>query len=212
IITLAGLFSYIGLPKEQFPEVKFPSILITTIYPGTSPKDMEQLVTKPLEKQLKTITGVKKIKSNSVQDFAIVNVEFNTDQNVDLALQRVKDAVDKAKKDLPDNLPDDPRVTDIDVSQIPIMNVHISGDLSLDKMKKYADELKDEIEGLKEITRADMVGALEREIQVNVDLMKAEISNITFDDINRAIASENVTISGGSVDMDGIKRSINIIG
>jgi len=212
IITLAGLFSYIGLPKEQFPEVKFPSILITTIYPGTSPKDMEQLVTKPLEKQLKTITGVKKIKSNSVQDFAIVNVEFNTDQNVDLALQRVKDAVDKAKKDLPDNMPDDPRVTDIDVSQIPIMNVHISGDLPLDKMKKYADELKDEIEGLKEITRADMVGALEREIQVNVDLMKAEIANITFDDINRGIASENVTISGGSVDMDGIKRSINIIG
>lgn len=101
IITLAGLFSYIGLPKEQFPEVKFPSILITTIYPGTSPKDMEQLVTKPLEKQLKTITGVKKIKSNSVQDFAIVNVEFNTDQNVDLALQRVKDAVDKAKKICP---------------------------------------------------------------------------------------------------------------
>lgn len=212
IITLAGLFSYIGLPKEQFPEVKFPSIIISTIYPGTSPKDMEQLVTKPLEKQLKTITGVKKIKSNSVQDFAIVNVEFNTDQNVDLALQRVKDAVDKAKKDLPDNLPDDPRITDIDVSQMPIMNVHVSGDLPLDKMKSYADDLKDDIEGLKEITRADMVGALEREIQVNLDLYKAEIANITFDDINRAIASENVTISGGSIDMDGLKRSINVVG
>ncbi len=212
IITLAGLFSYIALPKEQFPEVKFPSILITSVYPGTSPKDMEQLVTKPLEKQLKTITGVKKIKSNSVQDFTLINVEFNTDQNVDLALQRVKDAVDKAKNDLPNNLPDDPGVTDIDVSQMPIMNVHISGDLPLDKMKKYAEDLKDEVEGLKEITRADMVGALEREIQVNVDIYKAEVANITFQDIIGAISSENVTISGGLVNMDGLKRSINVIG
>jgi multidrug efflux pump len=121
IITLAGLFSYNSLPKEQFPEVKFPSILITTVYPGTSPNDMEQLVTKPLEKQLSTLTGVKKIKSNSVQDFSVINVEFNTDQNVDLSLQRVKDAIAKAKNDLPDNLPKDPQVTDIDASQFPIM-------------------------------------------------------------------------------------------
>jgi multidrug efflux pump len=212
ILTLAGLFSYIDLPKEQFPEVKFPSILITTLYPGTSPTDMEQLVTKPLEKQIKSITGIKKIKSNSVQDFAIINVEFNTDQNVDLALQRVKDAVDKAKKDLPNNLPEDPRVTEIDVSQIPIMNVHIAGDLPLDKIKKYAEKVKDEIEGLKEITRADMIGALEREIQINLDMYKAEVANITFNDVAMAIASENTTISGGTINMDGLKRSISVLG
>lgn len=212
IITLAGLVSYNSLPKEQFPEVKFPSILITTVYPGTSPNDMEQLVTKQLEKQVSTISGVKKIKSNSVQDFSVINVEFNTDQDVDLSLQRVKDAVDKAKNDLPNNLPDDPQVTDIDASQFPIMQVNISGDLPLDKMKTYADDLKDEIEGLKEITRADMAGALEREIQINVDMYKAEVANITFNDIQMAVASENVTVSGGAVNMDGLKRSINVIG
>jgi len=212
IITLAGLVSYNNLPKEQFPEVKFPSILIATIYPGTSPNDMEQLVTKQIEKQLSTISGVKKVKSNSVQDFSVINVEFNTDQDVDLSLQRVKDAVDKAKNDLPNNLPDDPQVTDIDASQFPIMQVHVSGDLPLDKMKSYADDLKDEIEGLKEITRADMVGALEREIQINIDMYKAEIVNITFQDIQMSVGSENVTVSGGSVDMDGLKRSISVIG
>jgi multidrug efflux pump len=212
IITLAGFLSYNSIPKEQFPEVKFPSILITTVYPGTSPKDMEQLVTKQIEKQITSIVGVKKIKSNSVQDFSIINVEFNTDQNVDLALQRVKDAVDKAKNDLPTNMPDDPQVTDIDASQFPIMQVHISGDLPLDKMKKYADDLQDEIEGLREITRADMVGALEREIQVNVDMYKAEVARINFHDIQSAISSENVTVSGGQVDMDGLKRSISVIG
>lgn len=212
IISLAGLFSYNKLPKEQFPEVKFPSILITTIYPGTSPNDMEKLVTKQIEKQLGTLSGVKKIKSNSVQDFSVINVEFNTDQDVDLSLQRVKDAVDKAKNDLPSNLPDDPQVTDIDASQFPIMQVHISGDLPLDKMKEYADDLKDEIEGLKEITRADMSGALEREIQINVDMYKAQVANITFNDIEMAVKYENMTVSGGTVDMDGLKRSISVKG
>jgi multidrug efflux pump len=212
IILLMGLFSYNSLPKEQFPEVKFPSILVTTIYPGTSPNDMEQLVTKQLEKQIATIPGIKKLKSNSVQDFSIINAEFNTDQDVDLALQRVKDAVDKAKNDLPTNMPDDPQVTDIDASQFPIMQVHISGDLPLDKMKKYADDMKDEIEGLKEITRADMVGALEREIQINIDMYKAEAAHVTFGDIQQAIAYENMTVSGGSVDMDNLKRSVRVVG
>jgi multidrug efflux pump len=142
ILTLAGIFGYNSLPKEQFPEVKFPSILVTTVYPGTSPKDMESLVTKVIEKQVKSITGVKKVTSTSVQDFSLINVEFNTDQDVDKALQRVKDAVDKSKNDLPTNMPDDPQVIDIDVSQMPIMNVHVYGDYPLDKMKKYADDLK----------------------------------------------------------------------
>ena len=212
IITLAGLLSYIKLPKEQFPEVKFPSILITTIYPGTSPTDMEQLVTKQIEKQIKTIVGVKKVKSNSVQDFSVINVEFNTDQNVDLALQRVKDAVDKAKNDLPKNLPEDPQVRDIDVSQMPIMQVHVSGDYPLDKLKRYAEDLQNEIEGLKEITEAKLVGALEREIQVNVDMYKAQVANITFMDIENAIKYENMTISGGLIDMDGLKRAISVKG
>ena len=212
IITLVGLVSYNSLPKEQFPEVKFPSILIATVYPGTSPNDMEKLVTKQLEKQVSTIAGVKKIKSNSVQDFSIINVEFNTDQDVDLALQRVKDAVDKAKNNLPGNLPDDPSVQDIDASQFPIMQVHISGDLPLDKMKKFADQLQDEIEGLKEITRADMSGELEREIQINVDMYKAEVAHITLYDIQTAVQTENMTVSGGLIDMDGLKRSISVKG
>ncbi|MES2689675.1 MAG: efflux RND transporter permease subunit, partial [Bacteroidota bacterium] len=109
-------------------------------------------------------------------------------------------------------MPDDPQVIEIDASQFPIMQVHISGDLPLDKMKGYADDLQDEIEGLREITRADMVGALDREIQINVDMYKAEVANITFNDIQNAVAYENLTVSGGQIDMDGLKRSINVIG
>jgi len=212
IITLAGIMSYMNLPKEQFPEVVFPQILVNTIYAGTAPKDMENLVTKHIEKQVKSINGVKQVNSSSIQDFSMINIEFNTDVDVPVAKQRVKDAVDKARKDLPNDLTREPEVIDIDVSQIPIMNVHLSGDYPLDKLKDYADDLKDRIEGLKEITRCDIVGALDKEIQVDVDMYKMQAADITMRDIESAIKYENMTISGGQVKMDGLKRSINVVG
>lgn len=212
IITLAGLMSYNSLPKEQFPEVVFPQILVNTIYAGTAPKDMENLVTKHIEKQVKSISGVKQVNSSSIQDFSMINIEFNTDVDVPVAKQRVKDAVDKARKDLPTDLTREPEVIDIDVSQMPIMNVHISGDYPLDKLKDYADDLKDRIEGLKEITRCDIVGALDRELQIDVDMYKMQAADVTMRDIETAVKYENMTISGGQVKMDGLKRSINVIG
>ena len=212
IITLAGIFSYNSLPKEQFPEVVFPQILVTTVRPGTSPTDMENTVTKPIEKRMKSIAGVKKVTSNSKQNFSMITVEFNTDVKIPIAKQKVKDEVDRARTDLPNDLPSDPTVMDIDISQMPIMNVNISGDYPLDKLKKYADALKDKIEGLKEITRVDLVGALDREIQVNLDIYKMTVANVALGDVERAVSSENLTISGGEAKMDGLKRTINIKG
>lgn len=212
IITFAGISSYQSLPKEQFPDVVFPQIMVNTLYPGTSPSDMESLVTKQIEKQVKGISGVKKITSNSIQNFSMVTVEFGTNVDVAQAKQKVKDAVDKAKSDLPSDLPKDPDVIDIDISQVPIMNINISGDNDLVKLKKYADEIKDKIEGMKEITRVDMVGALDREIQINVDMYKAALANITMSDIEMAIKYENMTIPGGQIDMGNMKRSISITG
>jgi len=212
IITLAGILSYQSLPKEQFPEVVFPQILVNTLYPGTSPSDMESLVTKHIEKQVKGISGVKKVTSNSIQNFSSINVEFGTDVNVTVAKQKVKDAVDKARADLPNDLPKDPDVMDIDISQVPIMNINVSGDYDLNKLKDYCDQLKDNIEGMKEITRVDLIGALDREIQIDVDMYKAALANITLSDIEMAIKYENMTIPGGQVDMGNMKRSISISG
>jgi Cation/multidrug efflux pump len=210
IITLAGLMAYINLPKENFPEIKIPQIIVQTVYPGTSPENMENLVTKPIEKQVKNLTGVKKVTSNSFQDFSVVIVEFNTDVEVDKAKQDVKDAVDKARVDLPQNLPNEPEVKDIDLSEMPIMYVNLSGNYDLNRLKKYADRIQDEIEELKEIKRVDMVGALEREIQINVDMFRMQAAGITFDDIERTVASENFSASAGQVSMVNQKRIISI--
>src|SRR5688572_9568048 len=212
IITLAGLATYNALPKENFPDIVVTQIFVSTVYPGTSPEDMENLVAKQLEKQMKSIAGVKKITSNSQQDFSNVIVEFNTDVEVTVAKQRVKDAVDKARNDLPSDLPNEPNVQEINFSDIPILYLNVAGDYPLDKLKEYSDDLKDRIEGMKEITRVDMVGALEREFQVNVDMYKAQAAQVSMRDIENAIAFENMTISGGTVAMDGLRRSISVKG
>jgi multidrug efflux pump subunit AcrB len=212
IITLAGIGAYNGLPKEKFPDIVIPTIFVSTVYPGTSPANMENLVTKPLEKQIKAISGVKKLTSNSIQDFSNVVVEFNTDVDVPVAKQKVKDAVDKARVDLPNDLPKEPNVMEVDFSEMPILFVNISGNFDLKKLKVFADMAKDKIESLKEITRVDIVGARDREIQINVDMYKMQAADITMDDIYRAVNFENLTISGGVVSMDGMYRAVNIKG
>jgi multidrug efflux pump len=211
-ITLLGVMSYMNIPKEQFPEIVIPTIIVSTPYPGTSPEDMENLVTRPIEKQVKSLADVKKITSSSVQDFSNIVVEFNPGLDVAEAKQRVRDAVDKSKPNLPNNLPKDPDIKEFDISEIPIMNINLAGDYDLQRLKKFAEEAQDRIETLPGITRVDIVGALEREIQVNVDMYRMQAASVSFSDIERAISSENVTISAGNITNYGTKRTIRITG
>ena len=212
LISLLGLMNYYFIPKETFPQVVIPYIIVNTPYPGTSPEDMENLVTRPIEKQLKSISDVKKITSNSVPDFSSIVVEFDPDVTIPDAKQRVRDAVDKSKTDLPNDLPDQPQVLDIDLSEFPVMFINISGNYSLDKLKKFADIAQDRIEEVKEVTRVDIVGALEREIQINADVFKMQVAKVTFSDIERAVAAENLTISGGTITSHGVRNTVRVKG
>jgi len=174
---------------------------------------MENLVTRPLEKNVKSINGVKKITSRSFQDFTAIIVEFNTGIDVKDAKQKVNDAVDKTKRDLPvDPSFQEPTVSEIDLSEIPIMYINLSGDIPLDRLKKYADDLQEKIEGLKEITKVDIIGALDREIQINLDMYKMQAANLTFREIEQAVAANNLTYSGGNINLQGMSRSIRVIG
>ena len=183
------------------------------MYPGTSPADMENLVTRPLEKNLKSIGGVKKITSRSVQDFSAIIVEFNTGIEIKDAKQKVKDAVDKTKRDLPtDPTFVEPSVMEIDLSEIPIQYINLSGDIPLDRLKKYADDMQDRIESLKEITRVEIGGALTREIQIDIDMYKMKAASLTFRDVQGAVSANNMTVSGGNIDLQQMSRSIRVVG
>ncbi|MDA3865419.1 MAG: efflux RND transporter permease subunit [Salinivirgaceae bacterium] len=212
LLVISGIWAYQSTPKEQFPEVAFPYFMVTTIYPGTSPADMENLVTRPIEKQVKSVDGVKNVTSKSLQDVSLVVVEFETNVEQQTANQDVKDAVDKAKPDLPAALLDDPEVTEIDLSEFPILNINLSGDLSLVRIKELAEELQDDIESLEEVTRVDIVGALNREIQINVDLHKMQAAAVSFRAIGDAVSQENMTISGGQVNVGSMERVMRVVG
>ncbi len=211
-ISLAGIISYNKLPKEKFPDIVIPTIIVQTVYPGSSPTDIENLITKPLEKKIKSISGVKKLKSMNVQDFSVITVEFETNVKVDEAKRKVKDEVDKARTDLPTDLKSDPAVVEVNFSDLPVMYINISGEYELQSLKKYAELAKDKIESLPSVTRVDMVGALDREIQVNLDLIAIGAAGITMDDVSRAIQYENMRISGGNIDLDNMQRSLGVSG
>ena len=198
-VTILGVSKFVSTPKEQFPDIVISQIYVQTTYVGNSPKDIENLVTRPIEKQIKGITGAKinKLTSTSVQDFSAIVVEFESDVVIDVALQKVKDAVDKAKTDLPTDLTTQPNVMEISLSDQPIMYVNVSGNYDGQHLKKFADDLKDKLEELSQLNRVDEVGAPEREFQINVDNFKMQSSNITFNDIANAVANENLDISGG---------------
>jgi len=212
IISVLGMMNYYLIPKETFPQIVIPYIVVSTPYPGTSPEDMENLVTRPIEKQLKSISNVKKVTSNSVPDFSSIIVEFDPDLSIETAKQRVRDAVDKAKTDLPTDLPSQPQIMDIDLSAMPVMFLNISGNYDLVKLKHYAEIAQDKIEGLKEITRVDIVGALDREIQIDADIFKMQAAKVTFGNIEQAVAYENMTISGGSLTNNGTRNTVRIKG
>lgn len=214
MILFFGWQSYQNMPKEQFPEIVIPTIYIATTYSGNSAEDMEKLVTIPLEKELASMTGIKKMEGNSINDFSNIIVEFKTDVEVKDALRRVKDAVDKAKgdRDFPKDLTAGPDVFEINFSEIPIITVNLSGDFSGDELRSYGEYLQDEIEKLTEISEVKLKGVAAKEVHIDVDWKQMQAKRISFDDIANAIAMENLTMSAGERKFNGYSRTVRVLG
>ena len=213
LILIFGVYSYRNLPKELVPEIVWPEIMVSTQYFGNSPEDIESIITRPIEKEIDGIKGLKEISSVSSQDVSLIFAEFNTDVDMEDALQRVKDRVDRAKSNLPTG--DDvigPLVFDIDFTEFPILNINLSGDYSLAELKNYAEKLQDELENISEVSKVEIEGINEREVKINADLMKMEALNVSFFDIYSAVSNENITMSGGEVLLHGIRRGLRVVG
>jgi multidrug efflux pump subunit AcrB len=182
------------------------------VYFGNSATDIENLVSKPIERELATVSEIKSVTSSSLQDFSLIVAEFDEDVDIEDATRKVKDAVDRAKPELPNDLTSEPEVLDINLSEIPIMTVNLSGNFSNDQLRQYAEYLEEKIEDLDEISSVDLKGDRDREVAIEVDLPKMESLEVSFGDIENAIKSENVTMSGGELINNDFRRTIRIIG
>ncbi len=209
IILILGVSSYITLPREAFPDIPIPHILVNTIYEGVSPADIETSITMKIEKELNGIRGVKQVMSSSAEGMSMIDVEFTPDVPTDVALQRVRDRVDLARGELPQDVKE-PIIKEINLAEFPIMQVSISGDLSPMQLKEIADKLQDQIETLPGVLKVDVLGALEPEIRMEFDRDRMALYNLIITDIMQLIPTENVNISAGGLETKGTKFNVRI--
>jgi CzcA family heavy metal efflux pump len=212
IIFIAGLFSYVTLPRESEPDITIPIIMVWTGYEGAASEDVENLITLPLERKLKSVKNVKEMRSVSAEGASMVEVEFDADVVIDDALQRVRDKVDEAMGDLPTDLENDPLVFEINISEFPILMVAISGQVSEQVLKKVAEELEDRIEQFPGVLEVDVIGAREREIRVEFDPDRMAAYRLSFNEILSLVQKENVNVPGGSIDLGKGKYMLRIPG
>ncbi|HUU27119.1 MAG TPA: efflux RND transporter permease subunit [archaeon] len=211
IIIIAGFYYYLSLPTEAAPDVEIPYIIISTPYFGVSPEDIENLVTRPIERKLKGLADVKEIRSTSQEGYSMISVEFVAGTDIDFALQKVREKVDLAKSDIPEDA-EDPILSEINLSDLPIMLINVSGKMDLVGLKKIAEDLEDEIETIPGVIDAIVTGGLTREVQVNIDPDRLFYYNIAVDDVIDAIRNEHITIPGGTIDLGTTKYLVRVPG
>jgi len=217
VIFYLGISAFFDMPRENFPEVNETKIYVSSIYPGNTAEDIEKLISDPLEDKLKTVSNVVEITSTSQEDYSILIVEFDDGLTVDQAKQKVKDEIDTetSGEDWPtfNGAKVEPDVFELSLSEeMPILNINISGDYPIQKLKEYAEYLQDEIENLQEIKKADIRGAQEKEVEVAVDIYKMMAAQVTFNDIIGAINNGNLTMSAGNLKASGQRRTIRVLG
>lgn len=212
MILLFGLQSYQKMPKQQYPDASMPTIFVNTPYFGNSAEEIENLISRPIEKELEGVEGIKSVNSTSIQDFSVIVAEFDASLEMSEVLRKTKDAVDKAKSELPTDLKQDPEILEINFSEIPIVTVNVSGDYSPDELRAYAEQLKNKIELIKEVSKVQMRGQQEREMKIDVDLNKMQSLKVSFTDIENAVITENLTMSGGEIVKNGFRRAVRIVG
>jgi multidrug efflux pump len=218
LIVITGVIAYVTMPREDFPEIIENKVYISSVFPGNSAEDVEKLVIKPLEKEIKNISGVDKVTSSSFQDYGMIIAEFSDDVSIEEAKTRIKDKVDNAKADtdwpnMDNGSKVEPNVFELNISEeVPILNINLQGNYTTQQLKKYGELLQDDIEEITEVKKVDILGVDDKEVEIAVDIFKMTAAQVTFDEIQMAVKNENMTLSGGNLVSQGSRNNIRIIG
>ena len=199
---VAGTFAYRSLPKEGEPEISAPVAIVVTLFPGASPSEVESLVTNPLEEELSDLRDVKEMRSNSAEGVSVVVIDFQAEADLERSLQKVREKVTDAQKELPEQA-EDPEVTEVSFSDIPIMIASVVGDIDPVRLRRLTEKVADEIELMPEILAADVAGGLIREIQLYLDPQRLNQYGLTILDVYDAVKRSDINIPGGQVNLQG---------
>ena len=210
IMVIVGLYCYVTLPRESFPDITIPYVFVTTTYEGVAPADIEELITIPIERKLKGIDNVEEIRSTSAEGLSTVAIKFLPKVDIDDAVQKVREKVDQAKNDLPADLADDPVIQEVNFSNLPVIRVVLSGPFSLRRLQNLAEDLQDRIESIQGVLEARITGGLEREIHVEFDLDRVGAYNVPFSSIVSSVTQGNVNMPGGSMDIGEAKYLVRV--
>jgi multidrug efflux pump len=211
LIIVTGVGAYFRMPREKYPEIIIPRVIITTIYEGVSPTDIESLVTIPLEKELAGLDDLRDMSSYSAEGVSSIDLEFEPSIDIDTALQKVRDKVDQARPDLPDDA-DDPLIEEINFSEFPIMYLSLTGSVGLPVLTQLADDLEDEIESIKGVLEVKVIGGVEREIQIIVDPVRASEYGVSMADLVQLARVENVNTPAGTIELGDAKYLVRVPG
>ena len=211
VISIAGFQAYKSIPREAAPDIQIPLLIVSIPFPGASPEDVESLISNKAEQELKTIKNLKEISSTSSEGVSVLTLEFTADFDISEARTKVREKMDQIKPDLPADT-EDYQVTEINLSEQPLMILNLAGDLGLLGLTELADEVKEEIEGIPGILEVRRAGGLEKEIRVYVNPDKMNYYKLALNQVSSSISNENTNLPGGTITMGPTKYMIRVPG
>jgi len=211
LLIALGVSSYLSIAKEETPDITIPTIYVSISLDGISPEDSDSLLVHPMEKELKSVEGLDKISSTASEGHASITLEFDSNTDIDQALVDVKDKVDTAKADLPDDA-DEPTVNEINLSTFPVLTVNLHGDVEFGILSRIANDLQDDIEAAPGVLEAEISGDREELAEIIISPDALETYNLSLSDVVNTFNDSNQLVAAGTLDTGSGRFSLKVPG
>lgn len=211
MILVVGAIAYVSIPKEANPEVPLPLVYVSTGIDGISPTDAERLLIEPMETEFGAIEGLEKMSSEAAEGFASVQLEFTAGGDIDEALDKVREAADRAESELPDDAYD-LTVTEINTALFPIITAILSGPVPERMLNDLAEDVQNALEGLPGVLEVDIGGAREEFLEVLIDPTVFQTYNLSFDELTSQLQRNNRLIAAGAIETGGGRIVLKVPG
>lgn len=209
-LVVFGLFSYPRIGVDRLPNIDFPIVTVTTIYPGADPETMERDVSEILEEPISTLSGLESVRSTNTDSVSVVVAQFALERPIAEAAQDVRDKVAAATRNLPEQA-EQPVVQKFDMGSLPVVNLVLSGELPVQELTRIADDVvKPQLQRQAGVGQVDLIGGREREIRVVVDPERLRAHGLAITDVSGALAQQNLDTPAGRTLESGLERTVRL--